>query len=231
MKVKALVLGTTMALAALSATSALAYEAGDIIVRAGVANVSPDESSDKLHLVGSGNIAGSGVEVDDDTQLGLTATYMFSDSLGIELLAATPFTHDITANTGELGLGKVDAGEVTHLPPTVSVVWYPIGSAGSISPYIGGGLNYTMMLEDKTSSTLDGALNADLGLELDDSWGVAFQGGVDFALNENWHINASVRWIDIETEAKITAGNATVIKIDNIELDPWVYQLNIGYKF
>lgn len=231
MKLKSLAIGTSLVVAALSATGALAYEAGDIIVRAGAVNVSPDESSDALHVTGVGAVAGSGVEVDDDTQLGLTATYMFSGTLGMELLAATPFTHDITADTGALGAGKVSAGEVTHLPPTLSVVWYPLGSDGGISPYVGGGLNYTLMLEDKTSSELDALLGTHLGLELEDSWGVAAQAGVDFALNESWHINASVRWIDIDTEAKVTSGNTTVIKIDNIELDPWVYQLNIGYKF
>ena len=248
MKIKSLAVATTMAIAALSATSAMAYEAGDFIVRAGVANVSPDESSDGIAVpvLGVDAIPGTGVEVDSDTQLGLTVTYMLSSSLGVELLAATPFTHDITADLSAAGFGKVDAGETTHLPPTLSLVWYPLGSEGGVSPYLGAGLNYTVFFEEDVSDTLEAATPAvvsalggpeltgpvPLGLELDDSWGLAAQLGVDIALNDNWHVNASVRWIDINTDATISSALAdNTITIDNIEIDPFVYQLNIGYKF
>ncbi|MYM62768.1 OmpW family protein [Pseudomaricurvus sp. HS19] len=210
------------------AMQANAYEAGDWIVRAGVAHVAPDDSSDPLALNG-GAISGSEVEVDSDTQLGLTVTYMINSDFGVELLAATPFTHDITADTGALGLGKVDAGETSHLPPTLSAVWYPMGSAGQIAPYVGAGINYTMFFEEDVSSDLEGVLGS-ADLELDDSIGLALQVGVDVQLNDNWQVNASLRWIDIDTDAEITAG-ANTITIDNVEIDPWVYQLNVGYKF
>ena len=252
------VLNTLSLVAAVSAAMAsgqvAAYQAGDFFIRAGVANVSPDESSDGIAvpaLAGVGSydgsaISGTGVEVDNDTQLGLTFTYMLSDSLGIELLAATPFTHDIAADLG--GLGKVDAGEATHLPPTLSVVWYPMGSAGKVSPYVGAGINYTIFFEEDVSSDLEEGVagvadiitGASVGLgsptpldlELDDSVGLALQAGVDVALNDKWHLNASVRWIDINTDAEISNDTlGTVITVDDIEIDPWVYQLNIGYKF
>ena len=236
------------------APAAMAYEAGDIIVRAGAANIDPDSSSSGLRIPamdgvngfnGRQELAGTGVEVDDETQLGLTATYMFSSTLGLELLASTPFTHEITANLG--GLGKVDVGEGKHLPPTLSLVWYPLGSDTTVSPYVGAGVNYTIFLEDRVSSDLEAALAgvADvvtgvpvglpspmpLGLELENSWGLSAQLGVDVALSEQWHVNASLRWIDIDTEAEITAGGATIIAVDDVEIDPLVYQLTIGFRF
>lgn len=249
MKIKALALGTTIAVAALAGQQVLAYEAGDIIVRAGVANVSPNDDSSGLAVpaLAMGEISGTGVEVDDDTQLGLTATYMLTSSIGIELLAATPFEHDITADLG--GLGKVDAGSTKHLPPTLSVVWYPLSGNGSaIQPYVGAGLNYTVFFEEEVSSDLEAGLPAvvdaltagavdlypgpvPMELKLDNSWGLAAQLGVDVALNENWQVNASVRWIDIDTEAEISSALGSTITIDDVEIDPYVYQLNIGYKF
>ncbi len=54
---------------------------------------------------------------------------------------------------------------------------------------------------------------------------------MDYALTERWHLNASVRWIDIDTEAEITSALGTTITVDDLEIDPWVYQLNIGYRF
>ncbi|MCK9503155.1 MAG: outer membrane beta-barrel protein [Porticoccaceae bacterium] len=241
MKLKSLVMGTAVAVAAMSSTAALAYQAGDIIVRAGAVTVAPDESSDGIAIpaLNVPALAGTEAEVDSNTQLGLTATYMLSSSLGIELLAATPFSHDIAANLNAANLGTINAGSTKHLPPTVSLVWYPLGSEQTLSPYLGAGINYTVFFDEKVSGDLEAATGGLAGLDgplpmsldLDDSWGVAAQMGVDFAINSNWHVNASVRWIDIETEATFSAGGATIISVENVEIDPWVYQLNIGYKF
>lgn len=82
------------------------------------------------------------------------------------------------------------------------------------------------------------ALGTDLGvstlpmkLDLEDSWGLAAQIGVDLKLDEKWHLNASVRWIDIDTEATFSAAGADIISVNNVSIDPYVYQLNLGYKF
>jgi len=241
MKRKLLVMGTAMAVTAIVSTGAMAYEAGDIIIRAGAATVAPDESSDGIAIpaLDIPAIPGTKAQVDNDTQLGLTATYMLSSSLGIELLAATPFSHDIDANLNAANLGTIRAGSTKHLPPTVSLVWYPFGSQDTISPYVGAGINYTVFFDESVSGDLEAATGSLAGLDgslpmslkLDDSWGVAAQAGVDFAIDSNWHVNASVRWINIETEATFSAGGATIIHVDNVKIDPWVYQINIGYKF
>ena len=60
----------------LSAGPALAYDAGDMIVRGGAASVVPNDDSSALNLVGTGELPSTGVSVDDDTQLMLTFTYM-----------------------------------------------------------------------------------------------------------------------------------------------------------
>lgn len=115
----------TMVAAALMmlAGFAQAYEAGDLLFRGGVATVAPDASSAELALDGSA-IAGSKADVDDGTAIGLTFVYIFSDKIGLEVLASTPFSHDISADTGALGLGTVSAGETKHLPPTVSLQYF-----------------------------------------------------------------------------------------------------------
>jgi outer membrane protein len=225
---------------ALAAQSAVGYEAGDILVRAGVATVAPDDSSDGIAIpaLAIGKMPGTRAEVDSDTQLGLTATYMLNSAWGVELLAATPFKHDITANLG--GGVKVKAGDTKHLPPTLSLVWYPLGSASAIKPYIGAGLNYTTFFSEGVNGELEALAGdlADVGgplpmrLKLDDSWGFAAQIGVDVALTDRWHLNGSLRWIDIDTKATFSAsGVGKVITVGNVEIDPWVYQVNLGYRF
>lgn len=218
-------------LAAAGASALQAHEAGDWILRGGLALVDPDGDSGPLEAAGLGPVAASGVEVKDDTQLGLTLTWMLSDRLGVELLASTPFHHEIEARTGALGLGPVDAGDTRHLPPTLSAVWYPWGSGGAFSPYLGAGVNYTWFFDDDASRALEQALGAELDLELDDSLGIALQVGVDVPLGGAWHLNAAVRWIDIETDARVVTAGTTALAVDDVEIDPWVYQLTLGYAF
>ncbi len=84
-----------------------------------------DVESDTFTLNGE-KLPGSEVDkIDKDTQLGLTGVYMFTDYLGLELLAATPFKHDIKVKgLGALGIREV--GNTKLLPPTLSVQLYPV---------------------------------------------------------------------------------------------------------
>ena len=225
----------TLMIIALTTTplTSYAYEAGDIIVRAGVALVAPTSDSDKVKLNGSTlSLSGgdSTLDVDDNAQLGLTATYMLNRHWGIELLAATPFEH--TAS-GEGELDGLDIADVKHLPPTLNAIYY-FNSQSHFKPYVGAGLNYTIFFDEELTSEADTALSG-LGLNggdvsLDDSFGLALQVGADYSINDHWHINASIRWIDIDTEAEIEFNNGDKISAD-IEIDPFVYTLAASYKF
>ena len=235
----------TLISTALLGAHANAYEGGDILVRAGFGIVAPNSDSDGVAIpaLDIPPIPGTSVEADNETQLGLTATYMLSSTFGIELLAATPFDHNITADlsaAGIPGVGTVPVAGITQLPPTLSAVWYPFGSKEALKPYVGAGLNYTLFFDEDVDPALE-ALAGELAgaggplpldLDLDDSFGLALQAGLDYQLNAKWSLNASVRWMDIGTEADITSpGIGTVISVDNVDIDPWVYQLNIGYTF
>jgi outer membrane protein len=82
-------------------------------------------------------------------------------------------------------------------------------------------------------SLTDGAVNG-ADLDLDDSWGLALQAGVDIPINDNWAFNVGVWYLDIDTTAEITAkaDGATAAKVKfDVDIDPWVYNVGIAYKF
>jgi len=197
------------------APAAQAFEAGDFIVRAGAAHVAPDASSDVITELGSN----ARVDVDSNTQLGLRATYMFTSNIGLGLLAATPFKHNISGAGDLAALGKL--AEIKHLPPTLTLQYFPMHSSSALQPFVGVGVNYTTFFEEKTVGAIEG-----LDIKLDDSVGVAFEAGVDYMLSENFGLNAAVWWADIDTEAEITGLN----KFD-VEIDPMVYMVGFTYKF
>jgi outer membrane protein len=219
-----------VAVAALAlSTAAAAYQPGDWIVRAGYASVNPDDSSNGLKLNGAG-VAGTDVGVDNGTALGITASYIFAPHWGVEVLAATPFKHDITVS-GLSGLGVPDGttiGSTEHLPPTVSLQYYFADTASAWQPYVGVGVNYTTFFNEKVSSSAKTALGAS-NLNLDDSIGLAAEIGLDWAVNQNWLVNVSVWKADIKTDASLDTALGRVNT--KVTIDPVVYMVAVGYKF
>ena len=184
------------------AGTANAFEPGDWLVRVGASYVNP--ASDNSDIV----------SVESDTSVSLNFTYMMTDVWALELLAAVPFKHDIELLDG------TKVGSTKHLPPTLSVQ-YHFMSTEQFQPYVGFGLNYTNFFDEKTTGPLEG-----LDLSLGDSWGLAGQIGFDVLFNDDWFFNLDVRYIDIDTKARV-AGDS----IGKVEIDPWVFGGHIGYRF
>ena len=219
---------------AIAAPLAHAHQAGDIIVRAGAITVDPQESSSDI-WVGALNtdVAGTKATLDSDTQLGLNFAYMLTNNVGIELLAATPFSHDV----GVKGMPGIFAGlngnlgELKHLPPTLSVVYYPLDGSSAFQPYVGAGINYTWFFDTELSSEAES--KGFSGLDMKDSWGLAAQVGMDYMLTDNIMLNAQVRYIDIDTTATVennAVAPGTRAKVD-VDVDPFIYMVGLGYKF
>ncbi len=196
---KAILLTSVVALAS---GPALAQSQGDWTFGVGVGNVNPKSDN--------GTLAGGEASIDDDYSLVFTAEYFIRDNLGIELLAATPFEHDVSIS----GIG--DAGSVKHLPPTLSLNYhFPTQSAWK--PYVGAGINYTTFFEE----------DSDLGkLELDDSFGVAVQAGVDYLVSPTSAVRFTARWIDIDTDVELDGAD-----IGTAEIDPVVLSLSYVFQF
>ncbi|WP_285164857.1 outer membrane protein OmpW [Shewanella goraebulensis] len=195
-------------------TSAFAHQAGDFIVRVGAAAVVPNESSPVIAGI-------SEFSVDDNTQVGLNFTYMLTDNWAVELLAATPFSHDISLD----GVGKI--AETKHLPPTL-VAQYYFGNANSkLRPYVGVGVNFTNFYDNEITNETSLELN---NLSLSNSWGLAAQVGIDYQVNQNWLVNASVWYADISTDVNFNAGE-TAYPETTVDINPWVYMVSVGYVF
>ena len=195
------IVATTSSLA-LSAGSAVAQSQGDWTFGLGVANVNPKS--------GNGTLAGGEADIEDAYSVTFTLEYFIRDNLGIELLAATPFEHDISID----GIG--DAGSTKQLPPTLSLN-YHVPTSSAWKPYLGAGINYTTFFQE----------DSDLGtLELDDSFGVAVQAGLDYMVSPTSAVRFTARWIDIDTDVKLNGS-----KIGTAEIDPVVLSVSYVFQF
>ena len=199
-------IAASMAAATLAASSqAFAYGAGDFFTRVGVAQVTPKNDNGAL---ADGALA---VDVQDKTDFAFTLGYRFHDKVGVELLAALPFKHDIALNGENLASTK-------HLPPTLTLQYYPLGGTQArVQPYIGAGINYTRFSDEQLA----------IGeLDLDDSWGLAGQLGIDLLIDDNWALNAAAWYLDIDTDATVNGAAA-----GTVEIDPIVVMAGLSYRF
>ena len=203
MKRKQLALAITAATLLGSTGLAFGHDAGDWIVRFGASNVDPKSNNNPI------------VDVDDGSSLTINLAYMLTDRWSVELLAAYPFKHDI-----DLKGTSIKVGETKHLPPTFSLQ-YHLNPTGAFQPYVGAGINYTTFFSEKTVGPLQG-----LDLSIKDSWGLTAEIGVDFDLNDDWLLNFSARYIEIETGAFLNGTG-----IGDVDINPMVYGMHFGYKF
>ena len=190
---------SVLACSLLFAVGASAQEKGSLWVNLGAHVVDPKSDN--------GSVAGGAfdVTVGESLRPSVMLEYFVAQNLGIELLAAWPFSHDVELN-------GVKAATVDHLPPTLSLQYHFNGD-GNISPYLGVGLNYTLFFSEDTTGPINGA-----DLNLGSSWGLAAHGGVNFKLGERWGLGVDLRWIDIDTDVDLNGSD-----IGTVEIDPLAY--------
>lgn len=186
-------------------TPALAAESSPWLLRVGAHEISPRSSN--------GTVAGATLDVDSRLGATFNVAYFLTRHWAVDVLAALPFEHDLSLNGSKVGSTK-------HLPPTVSVQYHFMPQSG-FSPYVGAGINYTTFWEDK----LD---NSPAALDIEDSWGLAAQLGLDIKLDlaGHWRLGMDLRYIDIDAKVKVGGADAGTARID-----PLAYGMNLGYRF
>jgi outer membrane protein len=212
-------------------------EQGDWVVRLRAANIKADEDSKLGRLTNDawGGGAPNSVlnqnaelEVESNTIPELDISYYVTKNIALELILAVGSKHDVNihknGDAGQLVKGTQDLGEVNALPPTLTVQWHFMPDQ-MFDPYVGAGINYTRFMDN----SLDWQGNP---IRVDrNSWGPALQAGFDINLKDGWQINADVKKLWIDTDVRMNLAGAGYRKIDELDIDPWVFGIGFGKKF
>ena len=211
---RSIVAGLCAALA-LTTANVMAVEKGDWLIRAGATNINPDDDNGDLNLWKiDPELPTSEVDVDDAWGFTFNISYFLTNNIAVELLAAAPYEHDFDVLVApDLTL----SGSTKHLPPTLSVQ-YHFNPAGKFKPYIGAGVNWTIFFDED--------LDAGLNVDLDDSFGLAGQVGVDVMFNDHRFGNFDIRYIQIESDIEVAG-----VGVGTVDINPWLFGVNVGYKF
>ena len=197
------------AIAAGLSMTAMAETAGTWTVGVGVGHVEPDSKNGSLGDIGIDHI-------DPDVRPTLTAEYFVADNVGVELLAALPFHHDIIIDVPDFGMREA---KTQLLPPTLSLQYHFDNVHANVKPFVGVGANYTTFFKER--SGVNG-----VDLKIKDSWGVAGHAGVDFKINETDAVRLDARYIDLEPDVKLDGQ-----KVGKAEINPWVYGISYVQRF
>ncbi len=195
--------------------------AGDVLVRVRTILVAPNEKSGSILPA----FPGERVGVNDSFMPEVDVTYMATDHIGFELIASTT-KHHADGRTGTTGsIGKLASTWV--LPPTLTAQ-YHVNPTGKVRPYVGAGLNYTIFWNEKASDGLVAAV-ASTDVHMKDSFGWAAQAGVDIDIAPKVFLNLDVKYIDIDTTARLRTTAAGTQRVA-ISLDPLVFGVGLGIR-
>jgi len=213
----AVALGCATAIAATSLPAAAADSPWTVHVR-GI-YIDPADESDAV----TGLLPKDAIDISSKGAPDIDFDYRLNDALSFELLLSVPQKHQVSVPAAKLQLGSFK-----HLPPVLSAKWHPLGKR-TFDPYLGVGLNLTLIFDDKLVVPAGVAAATAVPLELDStSVGIAGQAGFDYALGGQWTLSADVKYVKIDSDVKIKATGA---KLTHVAVDPWIIGIGVGYRF
>lgn len=203
-------------------------------IKLGVSSVQPHSST--TDFTGPFTPSGVSLEVRNKTTPFFSYTREINDQWDVELALGVPPTHDIALKVNNAGLpasaqalsGQVGA-KVRQVAPTLFVNYKFLEKTSLLRPFLGIGINYTNF--DKTSSTAAGnALNGGpTSISLEDSVGLALQGGVAYRFNDQWSVSAALATARVKS--KITTNTLGIERTADIKFRPRVFTVALGYSF
>jgi outer membrane protein len=201
-----------LSLAFLLSPFAVTQAASPLSARLRATYLATVDHSDAFSALGIA-FASEAVKVSDKLIPEIDLDYAFSDTLSAELVLTIPQTHDVSL----AGVGKL--GSFKHLPPTF-LLQYRGNPGGSIRPYVGAGVNFTLIFANDLKV-------AGIPLYLDHySLGLAAQGGIDWKIDARWSFNVDLKKAVIRSDVSTATTTLTTAR-----LNPWLYAAGLRYEF
>lgn len=188
-------------------------------VRLGPAHVGFSTRAD-VSVAGS-PVPGGSASASSNTTLGLEIANELSSRWTARLLLGVP-PETTLSGTGTLA-GAGELGKVTYAPAVLSMT-FNLLEGGSFRPYLGAGLNYTMVFKSKDAFITQ--------LDVKNAFAPVAQAGVEFTLSPDWTLSVDARKIYLKTKADgilPAMGNAAAHA--DVRLNPLVVFAAVGRRF
>lgn len=191
-----------------------------VMIRGGYADLKWDEGA-SVSIAGQ-VVPGGNARLSNNTGIEADISYFLHPNVSVAIAVGVPPTTTLygagsLASAGELG-------KVTYGPGSATVL-YHITGLGPVKPYLGAGVNYTIIFKTKDRLLQD--------FKAKNTIGPVLQGGVDIALNKTFGIYFDAKKIfatsdttwKLPTPAGLAPGTARV------KLDPTVLNAGVSIRF
>jgi outer membrane protein len=169
-------------------------------------------------------VTGVGIPPGADASIGNASTvllayeYTLTPNLGVEFVIGIPPKIKARATGSVAFLGEVLTAK--NLAPT-ALLTYHFGQSGDrLRPYVGVGLNYTKFIGVTTPYGWD--------VKLSDSVGLAGHMGLDYAIDKQWGLYASVAATKVKSDLLAISG--TVLQ-STIDFKPIIFSAGLLFRF
>jgi outer membrane protein len=194
------------AAAALAPVSAMAQSAdGPWMVRVRAVNLDPANKDD----------TGLDLSINSKVLPEVDISYFFTPNIAAELILTYPQKQDIRS-------GSTNIGSLKHLPPTLTLQYHFLPE-GTIRPYLGAGVNYTLFSKVDFVPAVNAALQPSIESS---SFGLALQAGVDFKIDKNLYLNLDIKKVQIRTDVSSFGA-----KVGTFKVDPVLVGIGLGWRF
>ena len=198
------------ALVVLSTSAAAQNAEGPWMIRVRALSLTPANKSDAIPSL---NVLADKITVSDKIFPDIDISYFLTRNIAAELVLTYPQQHDVELNGTKIGTFK-------HLPPTL-LAQYHLLPDGVIRPYVGAGVNFTLI--SNVDLHVPGV--GDLDLE-SSSVGYAVQAGADIKLMPGKFLNIDVKKVAIGSDVTKTG-----TKVTTVNVDPFLISVGLGIRF
>ena len=210
---------------------------GPFVIRVRALDIRTANQSDAIPALG---VPADKIDVSSKWIPDIDLEYYFGPQWSTELVLTVPQQHEVSVE----GVGSL--GSFKQLPPTLTAK-YHLNPGGAFSPYIGAGVNLTLIMDvnlavpaavlangglaavaHQVVSPTAHAAAGDLPLKLDNhSLGGALQAGVDVQFADHWYGNLDVKYVQIRSDVKLADGT----KVSAVKVDPLLVGVGVAYRF
>lgn len=158
-----------------------------------------------------GKIAGSESKIHGQGAPTLSATYMATDNIGVELWGmADKIDHKVTLANGA-------RGSLKQQPVALSGQYHFGQPSQALRPYVGLGYYESNISDEQLEGAHFGASTPKGGMAT---------AGVDFNITDRWFTRADARYMKGDSDIKV--GGA---KVGEVDLDPLTVGVSVGTRF
>lgn len=209
----------TLLIAGFVAATSAAAQTSPWTVRLGAAHV---KFSTQAEVQANGALVpGGDAAASSNTTLGLELSYDITPRWTGRLLVGVPPTTTLTGAGTLASAGKL--GTVTYGPAALTATFHLLDS-GPVRPYIGAGINYTIVFKSKDAFITQ--------LDAKGAFGSVIEVGAEVPLDGGWSIGLDARKIFLKTQATgvLPALGGASAHAD-VRLNPLVIFASVGRRF